>query len=91
MSKTLSVILIFTFVFAQAEMKCAAGKCGASMEEAIPKKPIPKPIVESKKEATQKSPTIKQLFNVRTVQIISQEKRKSQVNYGYIVPQDSSK
>jgi uncharacterized low-complexity protein len=30
---TLLSILAFTFTFAQAEMKCQAGKCGASMAE----------------------------------------------------------
>lgn len=62
-------------------MKCEAGKCGSSMTTTEKK-------VE--KSTTSKTPTIKQLFNVKTVEVKSLNTAKEQINYGYIVAQDSS-
>jgi len=62
-----------------SSMKCEAGKCGSSM--ATTKKV---PTKESNKK-----PTIRQLFNVRTVEIKEIQASKKQINYGYIVAQDS--
>ena len=42
------------------------------------------------KSTTSKTPTIKQLFNVKTVEVKSLNTAKEQINYGYIVAQDSS-
>jgi membrane fusion protein, copper/silver efflux system len=66
-----------------AEMKCEAGKCAsgdATMQKNIPSKP----------ERSQKT-TIEQLFNVRTVQVKELITSQKQVNFGYIVAQESSK
>ena len=45
MKKTLTLlsILALTFTFAQAEMKCAAGKCGSAMGKKAQKEPVAKP------------------------------------------------
>jgi len=65
-------------------MKCEAGKCSSgdtSMTKNIPKRPV----------MTTKRPTIEQLFNVKTVQVKEVRTSKEQVNFGYIVAQDSRK
>jgi len=70
-----------------AGMKCQAGKCGSSMAPDDTKKQA-----SSKKTANTtptKKPTIKQLFNVRTVEVKALQASKKQTNYGYIVAQDS--
>lgn len=65
-------------------MKCEAGKCASSdsdMSKDIPKRP----------DRHTKRPTIEQLFNVKTVQVKEIITSPKQVNYGYIVAQDSRK
>ncbi|MCF6245216.1 MAG: efflux RND transporter periplasmic adaptor subunit [Sulfurovum sp.] len=65
-------------------MKCEAGKCGSSMgnqEKKIPAK--------NSHKASKKNPTVEQLFNVRTVEVKEIQSSKKQINYGYIVAQDS--
>ncbi len=59
-------------------MKCQSGKCGAAIERQSAKA----------KSTTSKKPTIKQLFNVRTVEVKVLQSSKKQSNYGYIVAQD---
>jgi len=66
------------------EMKCEAGKCSTgntSMTKDIPKRPV----------MDTKRPTIEQLFNVQTVQVKEMTTSQKQVNFGYIVAQDSRK
>jgi Cu(I)/Ag(I) efflux system membrane fusion protein len=70
-----------------AQMKCAEGKCGASMEKETTK-------IEKKVKVAHKSPqkaTVTQLFNVTTVQVQKQYRNKKQTNYGYIVTPDKAK
>ena len=57
-------------------MKCDTGKCSGGKN--IPKK-------------VHKKSTIEQLFNVKTVQVKEVHSAKEQINYGYIVAQDSLK
>ncbi len=74
-----------------AAMKCEAGKCASddsSMEKVIPKMTDTK-TRENVKEKRQKKATVAQLFNVTTVQVKTMYSAKKQVNYGYIVAQDS--
>jgi Cu(I)/Ag(I) efflux system membrane fusion protein len=83
-------------------MKCEAGKCGTG--KSVVKKDIPKKEVVEKKilkkehtqeikkrDTVQSKLTIEQLFNVRTVKVERLSTAKEQVNYGYIVAQDSRK
>jgi len=66
-----------------SSMKCEEGKCASddsSMLKKIPTKPT-----------TSKRETIEQLFNVKTVQVKKLVTAPKQVNYGYIVAQDSKK
>ncbi|RLA57739.1 MAG: hypothetical protein DRQ78_13105, partial [Epsilonproteobacteria bacterium] len=66
------------------EMKCEAGKCSSgdtTMSKGIPKKPM----------RDTKRPTIEQLFNVKTVQVKEMKISQKQVNFGYIVAQESRK
>jgi Cu(I)/Ag(I) efflux system membrane fusion protein len=73
-------------------MKCESGKCSEGKE--IPNKDIPK------NDSTHTSPSIKkthnnatieQLFNVKTVHVKEMNTAKKQINYGYVVAQDSKK
>jgi len=84
------IILLLPFAL-YAEMKCEAGKCASgdsSMEKVLPKMPDTKPTTETK-EKRQTKATVEQLFNVTTVQVKTLSSAKKQVNYGYIVAQDS--
>lgn len=83
MNKYLLIALLPLILFAQGEMKCEAGKCSSAKE--IPKKKN----IQIKKDHS--NPTIEQLFNVRTVKIKEINTAKEQINYGYIVSQDSLK
>ena len=95
------IILLFTFtVSLQAEMKCEAGKCGTGksvVKKDIPKKEVVKKEIDKKEHAkdikkrdtTQSKLTIEQLFNVKTIRVKRLTTAKEQVNYGYIVAQDS--
>ena len=95
---TYIIILLLTFVVSlQAEMKCEAGKCGTG--KSVVKKDIPKKEVIKKehtqeikkRDTTQSKLTIEQLFNVKTIRVKRLVTTKEQVNYGYIVAQDSRK
>jgi Cu(I)/Ag(I) efflux system membrane fusion protein len=91
-------------VLAQSEMKCEAGKCATdksamkkdlpTIKPAISQKPaISKKDTSLKKEKpvrTQKV-TIEQLFNVKTIKVKKMMTAQEQVNYGYIMAQDSLK
>lgn len=88
-----TIILLFIFITtAQAEMKCEAGKCSTGKEtttkEVVKKEPAKSTIEKPKREHT---PTIEQLFNVRTVKVTTQKSAHKQTNYGYIVAEDSLK
>jgi len=92
------IILLLTFtVSLQAEMKCEAGKCSTGksvVKKKIPKKEHTKDTKKSdikKGDTRQSKLTIEQLFNVRTVKVGRLSTAKEQVNYGYIVAQDSRK
>ena len=64
-------------------MKCEAGKCGTdntTMTKKIPTQPF-----------RAQKPTIEQLFNVKITQVKKMTTAKEQVNYGYIVAEDSRK
>jgi Cu(I)/Ag(I) efflux system membrane fusion protein len=100
------LLLTFTLSL-QAEMKCEAGKCGTGksvVKKDIPKKVVvKKEVIEKeilkkehtkdikKRDTTQSKLTIEQLFNVKTVRVERLTTAKEQVNYGYIVAQDSRK
>ena len=97
------IILLVTFtVSLQAEMKCEAGKCSTGksiIKKEIPKKEVvEKDVVEKehtqeikKRDTTQSKLTIEQHFNVKTINVERLSTAKEQVNYGYIVAQDSRK
>jgi len=91
---TLSIFLLSTTLFAETAMKCEAGKCSTAKnvkEKKIPEKNETKTTKKPhEKERKQVVPTIEQLFNVRTVKVHELTTAKAQVNYGYIVAQDSS-
>jgi len=88
-----------------AEMKCAEGKCGSDMSKNIPK--VEKANTSMKCESGKcesgkdislmkhtkitKKVTVKQLFNVTTVQVREQSLSKKQVNYGYVVIPDDNR
>lgn len=86
---TILLIALLAATSAYAEMKCEAGKCGAAME--TPKKILPKTPEKTKQEKTLRTQkvTVKQLFNVITTRISKKVTAPSQVNYGYIVPDES--
>ncbi len=114
MTKTLAFCVLLTLT-AQAEMKCAAGKCTSGKETT--QKAVPEPKEEAKastkmspeehakmlkdEEAAKNTPekikerknkrVIEQLFNIRTVKVKQLTASKEQVNYGYIVAEDSRK
>lgn len=84
MLKMIPLLLLPLVLLSETTMKCEAGKCASantSMSKDIPKRPVHKT----------KRPTIKQLFNVKTIQVSEVTTSKKQVNYGYIVAQDSRK
>ena len=100
----LSAFLLSTAYAEESSMKCEAGKCSSgstSNTKKIPEKDIPS---IAKKEASEKKKaskgptgqkndrikaTVKQLFNVNTVEVKRVSTAQEQVNYGYIVAQDS--
>ena len=79
MNKYLLIALLPLILCAEAEMKCETGKCSSgdsSMNKKLPTK---------KTQAT-----VEQLFAVRTVAVKEIKTAKEQVNYGYIVAEDSA-
>lgn len=109
MIKTVILSLLLFTLYADANMKCEAGKCSSSKETKTKIAPIrqaenthsqehtnmdtreqDKREETPKKRETRKSKhVIEQLFNVRTVQVKQLKVAKKQVNYGYIVADDS--
>jgi len=87
------ILLLLTFsVFLHAEMKCEAGKC--STGKSVVKKELLKKDVNKelqKRETKESKPTIEQLFNVRTVKVKELQSAHKQINYGYIVEDQSLK
>jgi len=92
--------MLSTTLVVYAQMKCEAGKCGDSTDntmKTIPVKEISsenisekETVAQSSKGIARKKPTIKQLFNVQTVQVKEIVSAKKQRNYGYIVAKDSN-
>ena len=94
MTKTLALCVLLTLT-AQAEMKCEAGKCSTGKETT--QKAVPIKISEADKndpikiQEQKNKRVIEQLFNIRTVKVKQLTASKEQVNYGYIVAEDSRK
>jgi len=97
MFKTITLFLLPLMLLSETAMKCEAGKCSTdktSMTKNIPEKPetssstIKEASKESKPMRSQR-PTIEQLFNVKTVQVKEMTASQKQINFGYIVAQDS--
>ncbi len=86
----LSLFLLPQTLFSETAMKCEAGKCASGKENMTKEIDTPKLDVHKAQKKVSK-PTIKQLFNVRTVQVKKISSAKEQVNYGYIVAQDTLK
>lgn len=89
MLKALTLTLLPLILFAQAPMKCATGKCTSGKMDAN-KHIQASPRTNQKKKRTTK-PTVKQLFNVKTVMVEERQSAHKQTNYGYIVVVDSEK
>ncbi len=100
MFKTITLFLLPLILLSETAMKCEAGKCATdktSMTKDIPEKPETSSsktstIKESSKDnkpMRSQRPTIEQLFNVKTVQVKEMTASQKQINFGYIVAQDS--
>jgi len=84
MLKMITLLLFPIMLLSETAMKCETGKCSTgetNMTKDIPKRPV----IDTKR------PTIEQLFNVKTVQVKEMTTSQKQVNFGYIVAQDSRK
>jgi len=87
------ILLCLLYVTAlHAEMKCEAGKCstGKEISVKVPVKKVPLNTIV-KKEKKEHKPTIEQLFNVRTVTVKKTVRSHKQINYGYLVEDESLK
>ncbi len=82
--KFIFILWLSTLLLQSEEMKCEAGKCGSAMTKSVPSK-----VLNKKIQNENKRPTIEQLFNVKTVKVKEVMTAFKQVNYGYIVSQDS--
>jgi len=94
MTKYIFVLMLATLWTYAEEMKCEAGKCGSAMTKSVPKASLEDSSIDDKSMKDMrktKRPTIEQLFNVKTVKVKEVHTAKRQVNYGYIVAQDSKK
>ena len=91
------IILLFPLtLLCETAMKCEAGKCGSSdapTAKKVPTKPFEAVNTTHTEKVPTKShkPTIEQLFNVNTTQVKRITTARKQVNYGYIVAQESRK
>ncbi len=83
------VLCLFLGTSLHAEMKCEAGKCSTSKEMSV-KVPV-KEEFANKEVKKEKKTTIEQLFNVRIVTIRKIVSSHKQVNYGYLVEDESLK
>ena len=85
----------------ESTMKCESGKCSSSTATSVkkvPQKPVvkeeataPKNDEKSKESSKRTHATVKQLFNVTVTTVQERSTAKAQVNYGYIVAEDSAK
>lgn len=82
MYKYLLIVLLPFMLFAESEMKCESGKC-ASGDSSMDN-------TNFRSKTIQKRATVEQLFSVKTVEVKEISTAKEQVNYGYIVAQDSA-
>ena len=100
MFKTITLFLLPLMLLSETTMKCEAGKCATdktSMTKDIPEKPetsssktsAMKEASKDNKSMRSQRPTIEQLFNVKTVQVKEMTASQKQINFGYIVAQDS--
>lgn len=100
MFKTITLFLLPLMLLSETAMKCEAGKCATdktSMTKDIPEKPETssskrstiKEASKDNKPMRSQRPTIEQLFNVKTVQVKEMTASQKQINFGYIVAQDS--
>ena len=100
MFKTITLFLLPLMLLSETAMKCEAGKCATdktSMTKDIPEKPetsssktsAMKEASKDNKSMRSQRPTIEQLFNVKTVQVKEMTVSQKQINFGYIVAQDS--
>lgn len=100
MFKTITLFLLPLMLLSETAMKCEAGKCATdktSMTKDIPEKPetsssktsAMKEASKDNKPMRSQRPTIEQLFNVKTVQVKEMTASQKQINFGYIVAQDS--
>ena len=100
MFKTITLFLLPLMLLSETAMKCEAGKCATdktSMTKDIPEKPetsssktsAMKEASKDNKSMRSQRPTIEQLFNVKTVQVKEMTASQKQINFGYIVAQDS--
>ena len=87
--KFIFILCLSALLLQSEEMKCEAGKCGSAMTKSVPKNSINNKVLKKKPVNENKRPTIEQLFNVKTVKVKEVMTAKEQVNYGYIVSQDS--
>lgn len=76
----LSLFLLPQALLSETVMKCEAGKCSTDKENMK--------TGQQKIQIKNTQPTIRQLFNVRTVQVKKITSAKEQINYGYVVAQD---
>jgi len=97
---------LLTHTYAEENsMKCESGKCSSdvtSSKKKVPTKEIKitkkeVPIVKvaltqmkSTKKSSKSAATVKQLFNVTVTQVEEVSTAKEQINYGYIVAEDSA-
>ena len=100
MFKTITLCLLPLMLLSETAMKCETGKCATdktSMTKDIPEKPetsssktsAMKEASKDNKSMRSQRPTIEQLFNVKTVQVKEMTASQKQINFGYIVAQDS--
>jgi len=85
---------LLTYIHAEeSSMKCESGKCSSGTTTST-KKEIAINTVSKSMRTTQKvsktAATVKQLFNVTLTQVKEISTAKEQVNYGYIVAEDSA-
>ena len=95
MLKYLPLLLLPLLLFGESEMKCQAGKCAtdkSAMTKDLPTISAKEDTDTVKEKALRNTKvTIEQLFNVKTVKVKKMTTAQEQVNYGYIMAQDSLK
>lgn len=98
MFRIISLFLLPFILFSEAEMKCDTGKCSSSNKSSIKKESISLVNTQEAKvtaahpqnqKTEETKATVKQLFNVITINVKRRTSAYEQVNYGHIVAQDS--